>query len=43
MNITLSELGKVAFLCCFYSNDSVAVWNNNTVINEPFLFALVGG
>jgi hypothetical protein len=36
MNITVSELVKEAFRCYFYSNDSVAVWNNNTVVNKSF-------
>ena len=40
MNITESELGTLAFLCCFYSNDDVAVWNNDTVINKSFFIFL---
>jgi len=36
MNIRESELGRVAFLSCLYSNDIVAVWNNSAVINKSF-------
>lgn len=42
MNIRESELGRVAFLSCLYSNDIVAAWNSSAVINKSFLFSLVG-